>query len=164
MSIDESRTVTAEPVAGVSEVYPPEEYREVQYQTTPGYEEEELELFFPHEVVKFGLIIALVIGVLTFFATMVPMPLGVPADPLRTPPGIEPEWYFLAVYQLLKYVPRWLGVGFSFIVFPILLFGVPFVWGPVTRRRHGWLVLRIVVAVGVAISAILSIMGFMGFE
>ena len=89
------------------------------YPTTPGYEEEEMEVFFPHEVVKFGIIIAVIISALTFLATMVPMPVGEPADPLRTPVGIEPEWYFLAVYQILKYVPRWLGVGFSFIVFPV---------------------------------------------
>ena len=27
-----------------------------------------------------------------------------------TPPGIKPEWYFLPIYQSLKYVPGWLGV------------------------------------------------------
>jgi len=29
-----------------------------------------------------------------------------PADPFTTPTHIKPEWYFLAVYQLLKVVPK----------------------------------------------------------
>jgi ubiquinol-cytochrome c reductase cytochrome b subunit len=29
-----------------------------------------------------------------------------PADPFTTPEHIKPEWYFLAVYQLLKIVPK----------------------------------------------------------
>jgi len=138
--------------------------RTVYYPITPGYEEEETELFFPHELLKFGIIILLIVGLLTFFASMVPIPIGDPADPLRTPPGIEPEWYFLTVYQLLKYVPRWLGVGFSFIVFPVLLFAVPFFWEPIRRVTWGWRALKIVVAVGVFVSVLLSVMGLLGFE
>jgi quinol-cytochrome oxidoreductase complex cytochrome b subunit len=138
--------------------------RETVYPTTPGYREEEMELFFPHEVVKFGIIIALVVSALTFLATMVPMPVGEPADPLRTPAGIEPEWYFLAVYQLLKYVPRWLGVSFSFIVFPLLLLSVPFFWGVVTRWRWGRLTLNTVVGLGAIAALTLTLLGFLGFE
>ncbi|MHB0981401.1 MAG: hypothetical protein ACYC5Q_15275, partial [Thermoleophilia bacterium] len=127
--------------------------RTTTYPTTPGYQEEEMELFFPHEVVKFGIIIATVSAGLTFLATMVPMPVGEPADPQRTPAGIEPEWYFLAVYQLLKYVPRWIGVLFSFIIFPIALITVPFFWGRVTRYRWGRAILNTVVGLG-AITAL----------
>ena len=29
-----------------------------------------------------------------------------PADPFTTPEHIKPEWYFLAVYQLLKVIPK----------------------------------------------------------
>jgi len=138
--------------------------KETVYPTTPGYSEEEMELFFPHEVVKFGIIIALVVAALTFAASMVPMPVGEPADPLKTPAGIEPEWYFLAVYQLLKYVPRWLGVGFSFIVFPIALITLPFFWGTITRYRWGRLILNTVVGLGVIASLTLTLLGFLGFE
>lgn len=138
--------------------------RTVYYPITPGYEEEETELFFPHELLKFGIIILLIVGLATFFATMVPIQVGRPADPLRTPPGIEPEWYFLAVFQLLKYVPRWLGVGFSFIVFPVLLLAVPFLWNPINRVPRGRMILNTVVALGVLAAVILSIMGLLGFE
>ena len=140
------------------------EIRETVYPTTPGYAEEEMEVFFPHEIVKFGIIIAVIVAALTFAASMVPMPVGEPADPLKTPIGVEPEWYFLAVYQLLKYVPRWIGVGFSFIIFPVLLFSVPFWWNLITRWKWGRLTLNTVVAVGVIVSLTLTLLGFLGFE
>lgn len=140
------------------------ETRETIYPTTPGYAEEEMEVFFPHEIVKFGIIIAVIVAALTFAASMVPMPVGEPADPLRTPIGVEPEWYFLAVYQLLKYVPRWIGVGFSFIIFPVLLFSVPFWWGTITRWKWGRLTLNTVVALGAIVSLTLTLLGFLGFE
>ena len=140
------------------------EVRETVYPTTPGYAEEEMEVFFPHEIVKFGIIIAVIVAALTFAASMVPMPVGDPADPLKTPAGIEPEWYFLAVYQLLKYVPRWIGVSFSFIVFPLMLFAVPFFWRPITRWRWGRLTLNTVVALGAIVALTLTLLGFLGFE
>ncbi|MDZ7267090.1 MAG: cytochrome bc complex cytochrome b subunit [candidate division KSB1 bacterium] len=48
--------------------------------------------------------------------------LGEAANPLVTPTGIKPEWYFLPVYQSLKYVPGWLGVlGNGLLVLFLLL-------------------------------------------
>jgi len=38
-----------------------------------------------------------------------PVGLGNPADPLDTPEHIKPEWYFLGVYQLLKFIPKTAG-------------------------------------------------------
>ena len=140
------------------------ETRETIYPTTPGYAEEEMEVFFPHEIVKFGIIIAVIVAALTFAASMVPMPVGDAADPLKTPIGVEPEWYFLAVYQLLKYVPRWIGVGFSFIIFPVLLFSVPFWWGLITRWKWGRLTLNTVVGLGAIVALTLTLLGFLGFE
>jgi len=69
-------------------------------------------------LVAYGVLIALVIT-----AIAVHMPLGKPANPMVTPPGIKPEWYFLPIYQSLKYVPGWLGVlgNGAFILLLILL-------------------------------------------
>lgn len=47
-----------------------------------------------------------------------------PANPFFTPPHIKPEWYFLAIYQMLKLIPnKFLGVFVQLylIVFLILL-------------------------------------------
>jgi quinol-cytochrome oxidoreductase complex cytochrome b subunit len=69
-------------------------------------------------LVAYGVLIALVITAVT-----VHIPLGKPANPMVTPPGIKPEWYFLPIYQSLKYVPGWLGVlgNGAFVLLLVLL-------------------------------------------
>lgn len=79
--------------------------------------------YFPNHFKKELLVAygALVLIVVLAFVTKAP--LGKPANPLVTPPGIKPEWYFLPVYQSLKYVPGWLGVlgNGAFVLFLLLL-------------------------------------------
>jgi len=48
---------------------------------------------------------------------------NVPADPLRTPPHIEPEWYFLPFYAILRAIPDTLG-GVAAMAMSILVFAV----------------------------------------
>lgn len=43
-------------------------------------------------------------------AALFPFGLGEPATPDATPKGIKPEWYFLPIYQSLKYFPKLLGI------------------------------------------------------
>jgi ubiquinol-cytochrome c reductase cytochrome b subunit len=53
----------------------------------------------------------------------------IPANPLVTPAHIQPEWYFLFAYAILRSIPRKLG-GVLALVFSIaILFLVPFIWG-----------------------------------
>ena len=54
-------------------------------------------------------------------ALLAPPHLGEMADPLVTPLGIKPEWYFLPAYQLLKYVPEVVGVQVPPLVLVLLL-------------------------------------------
>ena len=58
------------------------------------------------------LVLIFIIGAVGLF---IPVGLGPPADPMNTPDHVKPEWYFLALYQLLKYIPKTMGV-----VLPIL--------------------------------------------
>lgn len=51
--------------------------------------------------------IAFLIGIAARFA---PVGLEEPADPMVTPDHVKPEWYFLALYQLLKFIPKTIGV------------------------------------------------------
>lgn len=111
--------------------------------------QENVERFYPHEVIKIAVIVALLAAILAFAATVLPMPVGQQADRFVTPEGIEPEWYFLPVYEFLKFVPRWVGIVVSMVVFPVLLFAVPFFWGTVTRWRWGRATLNTVVAIPV---------------
>jgi quinol-cytochrome oxidoreductase complex cytochrome b subunit len=43
-----------------------------------------------------------VIGLLAIFVALFPLQLGKKFDPLHPPAILEPEWYFMGVYQFLK--------------------------------------------------------------
>lgn len=112
--------------------------------------------FFPHHVLKDGATVYVVLGVLASLALLAPAPLGAPADPLSTPAGIKPEWYFLPAYQLLKYVPEVVGVHLPPLALLVLAL-LPLVIDtsperhPARRRRvvAGWCVVWLgIVALG----------------
>ena len=77
--------------------------------------------FFPHHVLKEGVVFCLLIGALVTLIVLWPVELGEKADPFVTPEGIKPEWYFLPTYQLLKYFPKTLGLFVSMIPLVLLL-------------------------------------------
>jgi quinol-cytochrome oxidoreductase complex cytochrome b subunit len=94
--------------------------------------------FTPHATIKdsFGLVCFLILFAwLVFF---LPNYLGHPdnyiaADPLKTPPHIVPEWYFLPFYAILRAIPnKLLGVIALFGSIAILIF-VP--WLDTSRVR-----------------------------
>nr|YP_010728526.1 cytochrome b [Endochironomus albipennis]WEF49767.1 cytochrome b [Endochironomus albipennis] len=68
---------------------------------------------------------------LTLVCLIAPYMLGdpdnfIPANPLVTPPHIQPEWYFLFAYAILRSIPNKLG-GVIALVFSIaILFILPF--------------------------------------
>ena len=78
--------------------------------------------FWPVHVAKEGCVALVVLGVLVTLSVLSPWDIGEPADPLKTPEAVKPEWYFLPTYQLLKYF-----VGPGGKVLGILVSGVPFV-------------------------------------
>ncbi len=51
-------------------------------------------------------ILVILTGVLGLFF---PVGLGAPADPMDTPLHVKPEWYFLFLYQLLRFIPKTIG-------------------------------------------------------
>ena len=79
------------------------------------------EPFFPHHFLKDSATIYVTLGVLVSLALLYPAHIGTPADPLSTPAGIKPEWYFLPAYQLLKYVPEVVGVNMPPLLLLILV-------------------------------------------
>ncbi|MCI0584009.1 MAG: cytochrome bc complex cytochrome b subunit [Chloroflexi bacterium] len=66
--------------------------------------------FFPDYILDEVIAWDAVLAVLVILASLFPAGLEPKADPLVTPEHIKPEWYFLAVYQLLKVVPETVGV------------------------------------------------------
>ena len=62
-------------------------------------------------------IIILIVGVIGLFY---PVGLGDPADAMDTPEHIKPEWYFLFLYQLLRFIPETIGATLPVIAVLIL--------------------------------------------
>jgi cytochrome b6-f complex subunit 4 len=74
------------------------------------------------------LAIVLIIGL---FGMIKPIGTGEPADPLDTPLHVKPEWYFLALYQILKKIPPMvLGIQGKVlgVVLPVVLVALIFLW------------------------------------
>lgn len=70
----------------------------------------EYEPFVPNFALKDAMIWLLVLNVLATLVTLFPWGLGLQADPFApAPAGIKPEWYFLGMFQFLKFVPAHVG-------------------------------------------------------
>jgi len=90
---------------------------------TKQYRPDQLEPFWPNEIVKMTVAVLCTLAVIMFFAILPVLleALGFhgmaheeqPANPRgATPTGIKPEWYFLAVYQYLRLMPtQLLGIS-----------------------------------------------------
>jgi len=117
--------------------------------------------FYPEHVrteikVVLGIMaIALIFGLIGMLS---PLGLEEPADPMNTPLHVKPEWYFLSLYQLLKFIPKTIDT-----VIPVFLLVVLTLWPfidpkPETTRRK--LKIRAgVVAAGMIILIALTIWG-----
>ena len=129
--------------------------------TNPEQEKDSVPFFPNHFMTEFYVVIgivalAIVIGVVGMLS---PVGLGAPADPLNTPLHVKPEWYFLALYQLLKYVPpSILGInGPMFAVVGILLAVVILaIWPFLDKKTDSKKAMR-VRAIGVAVFVVLAI-------
>lgn len=107
--------------------------------------------FWPTHVLDEVMIAYALIALILTLAILRPFGLHGPADPLHTPEAIKPEWYFLATYQFLKYVPKVVGV-LTVGAFIVCMLFWPFIDGALHRRLGhrkvstavGWLVLVVV--------------------
>ncbi len=109
----------------------------------------------------------LAIGVLAALAALFPWELGEKADAFApAPAGIKPEWYFLFMFQTLKYLPAkiWIIDGevvgiMAFNLVALLLFIVPFVdRSPQNKRRR--LVFNLVGVVALLFIVVMTIVGY----
>lgn len=114
--------------------------------------------FFPNYVLDEVIAWYVMLAILVILASLLPAGLEEPADPLRTPPHSKPEWYFLFLYQGLKYVPRVVGV-MAPIVGGLLLLVLPFIdRNPqhAPRRRPVAMAIGIVTLIGIIALSILG--------
>ncbi len=115
--------------------------------------------FFPHYLLDEVIAWYAMLGVIVVLASLFPAGLEEQANPLQTPAHIKPEWYFLAVYQELKLVPRTIGVLTPMIGVLILIL-LPFMdRSPHKQWRRRPLAVGLALIVLVA-TVILSIWGW----
>lgn len=65
--------------------------------------------YFPEHFLSELTATFLVFALLTFLCIVMPARLGLRVDPVATPEGSRPEWYFLFLYAYLHYVPPIVG-------------------------------------------------------
>ena len=109
---------------------------------TPEVDREPLRPFFPNYILDELVAWYVLMAILVVLASLFPAGLEEQANPLQTPAHIKPEWYYLGVYELLKLVPRIVG-----ILAPIVGIGVLVVW-PFLDRKPEVLVRRRLLTVG----------------
>jgi cytochrome b6 len=95
----------------------------------PGIEHTETDTkkaipFFPNFLLRDLLLWLIVLNILAILAVFFPWELGKKADPFApAPAGIKPEWYFLFMFQTLKFIPAQV-LFVDGEVLGVLLFGV----------------------------------------
>jgi len=93
-----------------------------EFESTPDDSKKTMP-FFPNFLLRDLLFWLIVLNILAMLAVFFPWELGRKADPFApAPAGIRPEWYFLFMFQSLKYIPArlWFIDG---EILGVLLFG-----------------------------------------
>jgi len=101
----------------------------------------------------------LLLGTVATLAVLLPAETGRQADPLNTAPeGIKPEWYFLFMFQTLKYVPETLGVAW-FALGALFFLLLPFIDRAASReeKKPGLTALLLVLVLYAAIFEIAAL-------
>ncbi|MFC1879769.1 hypothetical protein ACFLZW_07625 [Chloroflexota bacterium] len=117
--------------------------------------------FYPDHVITEAKVTLGVLGVIVLVAVLgmlSPIGLGEPADPLVTPAHTKPEWYFLALYQLLKYIPKTIGA-----LTPVILAGIVMLWPFFDRKPEASKKVQrirlIVITIGMIVLIALTVWG-----
>ena len=136
--------------------------------TTHAEQEKDSVPFFPnHFMTEFYVVVGIVVLAIIVGALGMLFPVGLqpPADPLDTPLHVKPEWYFLALYQLLKYVPPTvLGIEGPMFAVTMMVVAVLVVtiWPFLDRKEDNKKAMRtraIITVVGVILAIALTIWG-----
>jgi quinol-cytochrome oxidoreductase complex cytochrome b subunit len=108
---------------------------------------------------KEGIVLFVLLGVLITLSVFLPFELGEKANPLQTPHAIKPEWYFLSMYQVLKYFPKLIGV-FVIGLAPFFLLIWPFLDKTPERRPSKR---PVSMTIGILVVLSLVIFGVLGY-
>lgn len=119
----------------------------------PDLSTEKVKPFFPDYILDELIAWYAIMAALVILASLFPAGLEAKADTLSTPAHIKPEWYFLGIYELLKHVPRLIGV-----MTPMVLVGV-IVLLPLLDRNHEVRPRRRPIAIACALALLVGLIG-----
>ncbi len=117
--------------------------------------------FYPVQLFLEAIVALIALGVVISLAILLPVEYGEKANTLITPFSIKPEWYFLWLFQLLKYIPTSVGLGIVLLVVLGLL-GLPFIDRGASRHpkdRKWVIVLGILLLIMISVLTILGAIG-----
>lgn len=123
--------------------------------------------FFPNFLLRDLLFWLLVLNILAVLAVLFPWELGVKADPFApAPEGIKPEWYFMFIFQTLKYLPAniWIFEGEVLGILLFFLAGwlwmlIPF-WDRKTLKGEKNIIINYLGILAIIYIIILTILGY----
>jgi len=99
-------------------------------------------LYTSKDIVGIVIFLGTLLGITCFFPTLLSDPANfLPANPLVTPTHIQPEWYFLWAYAILRSIPNKLGGVIAIFAAIIILFSLPYTH-PKLRRGFTFFPLR----------------------
>ncbi|MEK7777727.1 MAG: hypothetical protein AAB303_03795, partial [Chloroflexota bacterium] len=134
---------------------PPRKSRKEEYEERYHEAKDRGESFFPYHIFHDAFASLVVVGVILALAIIVGAETGPIADPTTTSYNPRPEWYFLFLFQALKYTPPSLEilvtVGFPAVAVLVLL-AIPFI--DRGDQRHP---LKRPLATGLGITVVLGI-------
>jgi quinol-cytochrome oxidoreductase complex cytochrome b subunit len=115
--------------------------------------------FAPEHLSRELVVFPLFFGLLILLVILFPPEVGEKANPTVTPEGIKPEWYFLPMYQFLKYLPKYVGLALAALP-PLVLTLWPFLdrsrWRRPSRRK-------VSVSLGLAALVLTILLGLVGW-
>lgn len=115
--------------------------------------------FVPNYLYRDMLGWVLAMGVIVLLSSLFPWELGDKADILKpAPPHIRPEWFFVFMYQTLKYVPKVIGV-FGFAIAGLIWILLPFFDKKSNRGEPN----RLYTIIGVFVIAYIIILTIIGY-
>jgi len=118
--------------------------------------------FWPNQLFKDAVVVLFGVGTVALYAALVQVPLEALADPSDTSYVPKPEWYFFALYELLKLIPSKYEIVGTLLIPGLGIIGMFLLpWLDRGKSRHPFN-RQLVVDVGLAVIIIVGVLTFKG--
>lgn len=112
------------------------------------------------DLLGFLIIIFLIINIVILYPYLLRDPDNfIPANPLSTPPHIQPEWYFLFAYAILRSIPNKLGGVIALVISIAILYFLPFINNKIIKNNRFYPINKIIFWIFITVVIILTWIG-----